>query len=175
MFVWLSSRASSPRAPSPTARCTSAGRWRGRASCRPPTSSSTTETIPSLTRQCWPRTMWVDHDTKNRFCLLCAFHAQDATEIHLYSHDNSLLILERRAVENMITSIINIDNFKLSIWNSATNGITCILYNFLLIILLQFRRFHLRCWVSRLSWWCSSRKCSYRNIRRSCSWCEYFL
>ena len=85
------------------------------------------------------------YDTKNRFCLLCAFHAQDATEIHLYSHDNSLLILERRAVENMITSIINIDNFKLSIWNSATNGITCILYNFLLIILLQFRRFHLRC------------------------------
>lgn len=47
---------------------------------------------------------------------------EDMTEVHLYSHDNTLVVLERRAVENMITSIITIDNFKLSLWNSKTLG-----------------------------------------------------
>ena len=47
---------------------------------------------------------------------------QDMTEVHLYGHDNTLVVLERRAVENMITSVITIDNFKLSLWNSETLG-----------------------------------------------------
>ena len=47
---------------------------------------------------------------------------QDMTEVHLYGHDNTLVVLERRAVENMITSVITIDNFKLSLWNSKTLG-----------------------------------------------------
>ena len=47
---------------------------------------------------------------------------QDMTEVHLYGHDNTLVVLERRAVENMITSVITIDNFKLSLWDSNTLG-----------------------------------------------------
>lgn len=45
---------------------------------------------------------------------------QDSTEVHIYSHSDTLVILERRAVENMITSIIRIGNFKVSIWNAKT-------------------------------------------------------
>ena len=47
---------------------------------------------------------------------------QDTTEVHLYCYDNTLLVLERRAVENMITSIINVNNFRLNIWNIETLG-----------------------------------------------------
>ena len=47
---------------------------------------------------------------------------QDMTEVHLYGLNNTLVVLERRAVENMITSVITIDNFKLSLWNSKTLG-----------------------------------------------------
>ena len=47
---------------------------------------------------------------------------QDMTEVHLYGHGNTLVVLERRAVENMITSVITIDNFKLSLWDSKTLG-----------------------------------------------------
>ena len=58
--------------------------------------------------------------------LLTSF--QDMTEVHLYSHQNTLVVLERRAVENMLTSIITIDNFKLSLWNSKTLGIKELVY-----------------------------------------------
>ena len=53
--------------------------------------------------------------------VLTSFH--DMTEVHLYSQDNTLVVLERRAVENMITSIITIDNFKISLYNSSTLGL----------------------------------------------------
>ena len=47
---------------------------------------------------------------------------KDTTEVHLYSYQNTLVVLERQAVENMLTSIINITNFKLSLWNALTLG-----------------------------------------------------
>ena len=53
--------------------------------------------------------------------VLTSFH--DMTEVHLYSQDNTLVVLERRAVENLITSIITIDNFKISLYNSSTLGL----------------------------------------------------
>ena len=58
---------------------------------------------------------------------------QDMTEVHLYGHDNTLVVLERRAVENMITSVITIDNFKLSLWNSETLGEIFLVIKFYII------------------------------------------
>ena len=63
--------------------------------------------------------------------LLTSF--QDMTEVHLYSHQNTLVVLERRAVENMLTSVITIDNFKLSLWNCKTLGTTGLLHDSLSI------------------------------------------
>jgi len=57
-------------------------------------------------------------DLKAEPQILATYH--DTTEIHLYCYDNTLLVLERRAVENMITSIINVNNFRLNIWNTET-------------------------------------------------------
>ena len=42
------------------------------------------------------------------------------TEVHLYCHENTLVLLERRTPENFITSVISVNNFKLSIWNTET-------------------------------------------------------
>jgi len=42
------------------------------------------------------------------------------TEIHLYCYENTLVLLERRTQENFITSVISVNNFKLSIWNTET-------------------------------------------------------
>ena len=42
------------------------------------------------------------------------------TEVHLYSYENTLVLLERRTQENFITSVISVNNFKLSIWNTET-------------------------------------------------------
>ena len=65
---------------------------------------------------------------------------QDMTEVHLYGHDNTLVVLERRAVENMITSVITIDNFKLSLWDSNTLGeIFLVNYNFTFSNICWFR------------------------------------
>ena len=43
---------------------------------------------------------------------------QDTTEVHLYSFNKTLVVLERSSVENMITSIIKISDFRVSVWNA---------------------------------------------------------
>ena len=48
--------------------------------------------------------------------------SRPTTEVHLYNYENTLVVLERQAVENMLTSIINISHFKISIWNAKTLG-----------------------------------------------------
>jgi len=45
---------------------------------------------------------------------------EEATEVHLYSYENTLVLLERRTQENLLTSVISVNNFKISIWNSET-------------------------------------------------------
>ena len=55
-------------------------------------------------------------------CMMISYFFQDTTEVHLYNYENTLVVLERQAVENMLTSIINISHFKISIWNAKTLG-----------------------------------------------------
>ena len=54
--------------------------------------------------------------------MMISYFFQDTTEVHLYNYENTLVVLERQAVENMLTSIINISHFKISIWNAKTLG-----------------------------------------------------
>ena len=45
---------------------------------------------------------------------------QAMTEVHLYCYEHTLVLLERRTQENLITSVISVNNFKLSLWNTET-------------------------------------------------------
>ena len=70
---------------------------------------------------------------------------ETATDVHLYSHDNALVMLERRLVvkksikntnamftmlfmyssqeENLLTSVISVHHFQLSLWNATNNSL----------------------------------------------------
>ena len=69
----------------------------------------------------------------------------NATDVHLYSHDNALVMLERRLVvkksikntnamftmlfmyssqeENLLTSVISVHHFRLSLWDATNNSL----------------------------------------------------
>jgi len=51
---------------------------------------------------------------------------ETATDVHLYSHDNALVLLERSSQEeNLLTSVISVHHFRLSLWNATNNSLVC--------------------------------------------------
>jgi len=48
------------------------------------------------------------------------------TDVHLYAHDNALVMLERSSQEeNLLTSVISVNHFRLTLWDAATNTLVC--------------------------------------------------